>query len=343
MKRRLCALTAALMLLLGGCRGPAASWRDIERLRPVQTLGFDREDGLTTVCAAAGTTSSGKTPPVAAQTAGSIETALTALQNAFPEGEPYYAHVQYLILGRRAAEEGAEPWLSWVFTRPEMRLDAAVFVTRDTAAELILGAAGKETGSAEKLKSLETGFRQLGEGYAVSLRELSSSLAERGAGLCGAVRAVSPDEALPYEDADSLRPDGFALFQTGEPVVFLDQEAAFGPLLILGHCEGARIELTDAVASVLTGSAKTKHRGDTVTLEARLTASVAEAAGPTDIEALQAALTDYVMEQLRSTVELEQRHDADYLGLTDGASPADTRFLIRVRARIDRESEGGEA
>ena len=61
MRKTLCICAVFMMLLLGGCRGPAANWSDVERLRPVQTLGFDREGGITVVSAAAGTSASGIT------------------------------------------------------------------------------------------------------------------------------------------------------------------------------------------------------------------------------------------------------------------------------------------
>lgn len=341
MRKTLCACAVLMMLLLGGCRGPAANWSDVERLRPVQTLGFDREGGITVVSAAAGTSASARLPSVSAQGGGSIESALTALQNAFPEAEPYYAHVQYLLIGSDAASDGAWPWLGWMEARPEMRLDATVFVARDRAAEIILGSAGEQSGSPEKLKSLETGFELLGDGYAVSVRELATALAERGAGFCGAVTSREPDALLPFEDAASLWPDGFALFADGALAGFIEQPDAVGVLLILGQATGARIELSNSVVTLEDSASNIRREGGAVTVTAHVTATVSESMADSDMDALEAELADYAAGKIRRVLRTEQELDADFLALMDGASPAQTDFTVKVSARIDRGYELG--
>ncbi len=341
MKRILCVCTFFLALLLSGCRGPAANWSDVERLSPVQTLGFDREGGITVVSAAAGADASGRAPSVSAQGGSSIESALSALQNAFPEAEPYYAHVQFLLIGSNAAADGAWPWLGWMEARPEMRLDATVFVARDHAAEIILGSAGEQSGSPEKLKSLETGFKLLGDGYAVSVRKLATALAEHGAGFCGAVTSREPDELLPFEDAASLWPDGFALFADGALAGFIEQPDAVGVLLMLGQATGARIELSNAVVTLEDSSSDIRRKGDTVTVTAHVTATVAESTEKSDIDELETELADYAADQIRRVLQTEQELDADFFALTDGRSPTQTEFSVKVSARINRGYELG--
>ena len=46
MKRYLIIICAAALLLLSGCRGDLyATYRDVERLRPIQTMSLDRKAG----------------------------------------------------------------------------------------------------------------------------------------------------------------------------------------------------------------------------------------------------------------------------------------------------------
>lgn len=352
MRKYIIVCLAVLLGLLSGCRGDLyAIYRDVERLRPVQTLGLDRSGGRI-VMSAAGVDPTGGTPLALCEAGESIDQALVHLQNAFPEAEPYYAHVEYIVLGREAAEEGILPWLEWLERNPQMRLDTMIFVAQGTAAELVLGATGQAVGTTERLESLEREVKSLGEGQIFTVRELAADLAERGAGLCGFIRASDQSSIVKNSDSLSILPAGFAVFKEDRLVDILGTEQVPGVLLFHGRPQGARVTVETEDAGPVTllldsGHTKVKRQGDQVQIEAKLFASLVEMAGTTDpeLDALNRKLTETACRWLEDLVRRQQNLDCDFLGITDGDSPAGLDFHIQVTADVERsydlrESEG---
>lgn len=336
-------LLAALLLSLCGCRGDLyAIYRDVERLRPVQTLGLDRS-GDRVIISAAGPDPGGSEPLALYREGQSVEQALVQLQNSFPEAEPYYAHVEYILLGQEAAAEGILPFLDWLERDPQMRLDTKIFVTTDSAAELVMGASGKTVGVTDRLESLEGELKSLGEGRAFTVRELASALSERGAGLCGLVTAAEESDKVKGSDSLSVLPAGFALFRDDRLAGFLGPESVPGVLLALGSPQGARITLeteqTGKVTLLLdSGRTKTEVKDGVLQLKARLFASLVELpdGGEPDIGALNAALAAEACGWLEELMRLQQSMDCDFLGLCGAESPGTLSYEIEVLADVER-------
>lgn len=339
------------MALCGGCQGSIYSnYRDVERLRPVQALGIDAENGAVTAAVAAKGATSDAPPAVLRHSAESIEQALAGIQNAFPEAQPYYAHVQYILFGRAAAEAGMEPWLEWIERNPRMRLDAAAFIARDSAAELILAAADEQGGTAEKLESLEAGVRELGEGSVVTIRALAAALAESGTGLCGAVRAADETDDIRFDQSASILPAGFAVFREGALCAFIEQEDAAGVLLLLGKPQGARVTLEtgEGRVTVRLGSGSVKTSFDdagAADIRCEADAVVVESEGEVDPEALSAALNEALRGQIERVLALQASLGCDFLDLLDDREAAEYRVSVAIHAEHGyglRPQEGGE-
>ena len=352
MRKYIIVCLALVLGLLSGCRGDLyAIYRDVERLRPVQTLGIDRSAGRIVV-SAAGIDPAGGAPLALCEAGESIDRALVGLQNAFPEAEPYYAHVEYIVLGREAAEEGILPWLEWLERNPQMRLDTVIFVAQGTAAELVLGASGQDIGTSDRLESLQREVESLGEGQVFTVRELASALAERRAGLCGFIRAGDQSSLVKNSDSLSVLPAGFAVFKEDRLVDVLGADQVPGVLLLHNRPQGARILIETEDAGLVTllldsGRSKVTREEDRVQIDATLYASLLEMEGCTDpnLEALNRALAETACGWLEELVRRQQHLDCDFLGITDGDSPAALEFEIRVLADVERsydlrESEG---
>lgn len=336
-------LLAALLLSCGGCRGDLYSiYRDVEQLRPMQTLGLDRQEDAVVV-SAAGPDPGGGAPLALCQRGDTVEQALVQLHNSFPEAEPYYAHVEYILLGREAAETGILPWLDWLERDPQMRLDTKIFVARGSARELVMEGSGATVGVTERMEGLETELKNLGEGRAFTVRELASALSERGAGLCGLVEGVREEEQVKNSDSLSVLPAGFALFRGDRLAAELGPEQVPGVLLVLGCPEGARLTLESPDAGLVTllldsGQTKSRIRDGVLQLEARLFASLVELEqqGEPDIHELNAALAAEAGRWLEELMALQQELDADFLGLCQGQSPRELPCEIRVLADVER-------
>lgn len=334
-----------LLLLCSGCQDSIyANYRDIEQLRPVQTLGLDADadTGAVTVSVSAGEGRDEKAPAVLCQSGGSIETALVQLQNAFPEAQPYYAHVQFILFGREAAAQGMEPWLDWLERSPRMRLDSTAFVVRDEAAALILSAASETGGTGEKLTSLAAELQTLGEGYALSVRTLAAELAEDGCGLCGAIRCADESASIRFDDGASIMPAGFAVFRDGRLCRFIEQESAAAVLLLLDRPDGARVALDDGEGGHMTmalgaGHTKVSYDGSLAQVSCRVEASLLETDGGTpDMEHIAALLGDKLTRQLGDILALEHTLGCDFLGLTGGRDPAALEFAVTVEVQPER-------
>ena len=350
MKKWCIVFLAVLMLSQSGCRGSIYSiYRDVERLRPIQTMGLDVQGGRV-VMSAAGIEPSGTAPFALCESGSSISQALVHLQNSFPEAEPYYAHVEYFLLGWEAAEQGILPWLEWLERNPQMRLDTGIFVVDGTAAALILNATGSQVGTTERMESLAQELKSLGEGHLYTVRQLASSLAERGAGLCGLLRLADHQAIVKNGDSGSILPSGFAVFREDQMVEIIGEEEAPGLLLFLGKPQGARIEIESENAGLVTlmldsGRAEASCKDGVVEIQAELYASILELEGRTDpdLDQLNQALAREVCRWIVGLVERAQRLDCDYLGLCDGDSPAGLEFHIRAAADVERSYDLREA
>lgn len=326
MKRLGILFTLLSFSLFAGCRGSIYSnYRDVERLRPVQTLGIDSSGETVTVAVAAGEGQGEAPPSVLRQSAESVEQALVQLQNAFPQAQPYYAHVQYILLGREAAALGMEPWLDWIGRSPELRLDAAVFIVRGSASELILSSAADHGGTSEKMESLVTELEALGEGVAVSVRSLAAALAGGGTALCGAVCASDEGDDIRFDASATIRPAGFAVFHNGALAAFIDQQDTAGALLLLGRPEGARVTVAGEGGSTMTvrlgsGSTTIDPGSGAAEVQCEVEAVLVEGTAA-DPAALREAVGAALQEQAGRVLALETALGCDFLGLWDGQSP----------------------
>ncbi len=343
MKRYLIILWTLSLLLLCGCRGDLyAIYRDVERLRPIQTMGLDREAGQI-VMSAAGPEPDRGAPFALCEAGQGIPQALTNLQNSFPEAEPYYAHVEYFLLGETAAQEGILPWLEWMERNPQMRLDTGIYIVQGTAAELILGASGSDTGSTERLESLSRELESLGEGMEFTVRDLAVALAEQGGALCGVVRAMDQREIVKNEDAMSVLPAGFGILKEDRLVEYIGEDEAPGVLLLLGRPQGARVAVETADAGTVTllldsGSVKHHWQDGVLQIEAELFASIVamESTEDPSIPALNEALAQEALHWLEQLLLRTQRLNCDFLGLCEGREPASLGFEIQVTADVER-------
>lgn len=329
------------LLMLCGCQGSIYNnYRDLESLRPVQTLGIDGSSGSVTVSVAAGESQSDGLPAVLCQSADSIEAALVQLQNAFAQAQPYYAHVQYLLFGSEAAEQGMGHWLEWVERSPELRLDASVFVVRESAAELILSAAGEQGGTSEKLSSLYSELRTLGEGTAVSVRELAASLADDGTALCSAIRCADESDRIRFDSSAAVVPDGFAVFRDGALAGFIEQDDAAGLLLLLNKPDGARVTLEDEsgfVAAVRLGEGRTNLEldGGVAAVRCEVEAVVMESEGAVDAQTVCSLLSEALRGQIDRVLALETSLGCDFLDLLDAREGTPAEFSVSVEVQLD--------
>jgi len=256
-KRRLILLYVCTVFCLSGCRGHIFSGRmDMERLRPVQTMGLDRQGSGVVLTVSAGSGPE-EEPLVLTGFASSIESAMDRLQDWSPEDELFYAHVSYILLGSGMTDDSVLPLLDWVERSPAMRMGSAMLLVRDSAADALTGAAGEATDITERLASLEREEDARGQ-HIYTLREIAASFLERGCALCVTVRSV-PSDGVIYtasEAAAAVLPEGCAVLREDAEPAFLTPEETLGTQLMAGPVNGALAEVEGNVLELFSPGAE---------------------------------------------------------------------------------------
>ena len=317
--------------LLSSCRGELFSGhRDMEHLRPVQTLGFDAEGDTYTMSISTGAGPDDTPPLVMKATAPGIESAAAHLQDWSPEDELFYAHIRFILLGQSMADgrsEGIETVLDWVERSPSMRMDTPLILIRGRADEAVIGALGDATDVTERLASLERFYRAQG-GSLSTLRQTACSLLERGWALCLAA-ALYPDEGTNFtktENSLAIVPAGLALLRPTEEGIranWLTRNESMGTELLRGNVTGTPIPLEEGTLELIRGSAVASgiwaEDGTPMGLYIRceLLAGILEREGGATEEALTAELSEAAEGWLRDTAERSAALGCDFAGLAD--------------------------
>ena len=325
MRRLLLIIYVCLPLaLLGGCGASLeADTHDVERLLLIQTLGLDSIDGGIEMSVSSGLGPEDDPALVMSVQARGIEDAIARLQNYSPENQLFYAHVQYLLLGERAAEKELDNVIQWVDRSPTLRMDTDMLVVRGTARDAVVDASENAADITQRLASLDRQTRAMGWSIH-TLREAAAALAQGEGALALAVQTVPTTDKVfsAEEQSDAVVPMGYAVLGPGGLLEFLSPEASLGAELLTGDPEGLLITVSGNTMEILEGSARIEAVRDesgapcAVTVQCKLRTGVLERAQGEDLapEQLDAALSQAVSAWVRQAMERAQTLGCDYLG-----------------------------
>lgn len=351
MKRRVLILYIIIpLLLLSGCDGNLfSSRRDMERLRPIQAIGFDRDGPSVTVSISSGIGPDNSPPLVMKAAASGIETAIARLQDYSPEDELTYAHVQYILLGDSVTEECLLQILDWAERSPAMRMEIPVLLVKGSAADAVISATGESADITKRLSSLEREEASRGQ-HIFTLREVASSLIEHGCALCLCVESLSSDGTIytEPEPGDAVVPSGYAVLRPGAEPVFLTQDETLGAELMIGRVNGSRITVDGNVLEVINGRADISGRRENngaltgILIRCELQAGVLEREpdAETDPDILAQDLSAAAWSWLEDAVSRSQELSCDYLDLVSAVSaptdpsPYDPAYVLSLPVTI---------
>ena len=299
-----------VLLVLSGCASPIPG-RDVSRMQLVSTLGIDGTPGELTVSVSSRSEGE-ELPGMHASARGeSIHLAIRALEQGGIDGEPYFAHVQYVLCGADAAGDGMGPLLDHFQRSPQTRLDIPLYIIKEgNAAEELVTAGEEEQEITELLSALEQESARRGAKDATVL-SVARALARQGCALCSAVRAEEKDGALvPCRD-------GLALVRTEGPAVFLPEDAAFGAELLTGRGAGLLLLLPEgATAELREAAVDAVPRPDGSILRVRASAALTECDGGAPApETLDAALAEQLAGYADSAMRFMADEGADFADL----------------------------
>lgn len=325
----ICILFAVPLIHLSGCtQGRFTGQRDIERLLPVQTMGFDREETGIIVTLASSSILNNTAPLVLTGLASGIEPALTRLQDYSPKDNLYLDHVQYIIIGESMAEDDITSVLDWVERSPFMRMDTLVFLAKDKATETIVSASGEMSDITQRLHSLEQEASARGQ-HIYTLLDIASGLADRGSALCLAVEPATSDGTVYSTQGSSagkaLLPAGYGVLKDGKLIAYLSQAETVGAMLFKQPNTGTKVELEGTTLELLHGNASVSGQwsGDgTLTglsVTSHITAGILEhdPSESLDLDTLNQAFSSAAEQWLYGVVTRSQALSCDFLALED--------------------------
>ncbi len=365
-KRAALLLSFLFIGLLSGCAGGwtvRVSYRDLEQLRVVQTLGIDYEDGLTRVSVSTGAGAGEDSAPILKTAAASgIEEAMEELQR-YSSGEDFlFSHTQFILLGEEAAREDLLHCLDFIERAPQMRADTPLFIIKNgKAASLITQTGGESYDISAVLAAL---LRDAGSRSLVPIgtcRDTVRTLSGSGSALLCALEAAEislVSRSAQGEEGDlTALTAGCAVLRDGALAGYLSREEAEAACLLLGMGGHGPVPLDDGTV-ILTGSdceTRPLRRNGAVTgfsFSLRLRAAVAEAGrqGDPDPERLRAQLEETVFEWACGALSKSRGLRADFLDLVRtaerafpgqkipayGAWPEGPAFFLSVTAEIER-------
>ena len=208
----MCALPA-----LSGCSSIYSNYREIQQLMVVQTMGIDREKGGVQVSMAAAAEASGGGPRQMSAQGSTITAAIDRAYKLSYEEEIFFSHVNHLLVGEAAAEEGLDAFLDYVSQSPTMRIDIPLYIVRgSTANQAVMEVGDSSKGISEVMQTVHESFASPSNSRVFTVADTINSLLRYGSALVCAVECVPSSESVSPGKAESEQQSSGQSAQGGE-------------------------------------------------------------------------------------------------------------------------------
>lgn len=208
----MCALPA-----LSGCSSIYSNYREIQQLMVVQTMGIDREKGGVQVSMAAAAEASGGGPRRMSAQGSTITAAIDRAYKLSYEEEIFFSHVNHLLVGEAAAEEGLDAFLDYVSQSPTMRIDIPLYIVRgSTANQAVIEVGDSSKGISEVMQTVHESFASPSNSRVFTVADTINSLLRYGSALVCAVECVPSSESVSPGKSASAQGGGEQNAQQGE-------------------------------------------------------------------------------------------------------------------------------
>lgn len=333
LKKRAFLLSSVILLLMfsTGCSQTgeiSQSYRAIDRLKLVHTLGFDpHPDGVElSVCAGE---SENKDLLRLHSHGSNISQGVSRLQEFAGKEELYYAHTRYVLVGEDYAKDGLEALLEYLESTAQLRTDLPLFIVKGgTAKDLVLKGGGEDMGIFEQLDAVMRDCTKQGTGYAFSCGDIGSISGEFGSALACAVTVKDTGSTDPSAAEDAVTPvsAGYGVLKEGKLVGYIPPSAAPAVNFLLAQpgTEGMTVSVSGRPVSLRITKAEPNllpdfHRSGalsalTVQLHLEVTLQEAEDKEKLDLTRLQSAYARLVQGQLNEVLQVMRSTQSDFLG-----------------------------
>lgn len=229
-------LCLSTFISLSGCKGIYNSYREIDTLQLIQTLGIDWEGDAVVLTVSTGQGLEDQ-PPVAISRRGeTVASAIGEIQNYSSKEDLFFAHARFVVLGEAAAEEMLPEFLDFMARSAKLKMDMTLFVVSASNAKGLLTLDGEKGYNAtEGLASIEKVARRYGIAYPFTGIDVISSLNDYGSALICAITPVQLEGSVFTEDGGSITsaPAGYAIIKDGALCAYLDPECSRGATILM--------------------------------------------------------------------------------------------------------------
>ena len=202
---------------LSGCGSIYSNYREIQQLMVVQTMGIDREKGGVQVSMAAAAEASGGGPRQMSAQGSTITAAIDRAYKLSYEEEIFFSHVNHLLVGEAAAEEGLDAFLDYVSQSPTMRIDIPLYIVRgSTANQAVMEVGDSSKGISEVMQTVHESFASPSNSRVFTVADTINSLLRYGSALVCAVECVPSSESISPEKSESAQQSDGQNTQEGE-------------------------------------------------------------------------------------------------------------------------------
>ena len=202
---------------LSGCGSIYSNYREIQQLMVVQTMGIDREKGGMQVSMAAAAEASGGGPRRMSAQGNTVTDAIDRAYKLSYEEEIFFSHVNHLLVGEAAAEEGLYAFLDYVSQSPTMRIDIPLYIVRGgTANQAVMEVGDSSKGISEVMQTVHESFASPSNSQVFTVADTINSLLRYGSALVCAVECVPSSESVSPGKSESAQQGGGQNTQEGE-------------------------------------------------------------------------------------------------------------------------------
>ena len=202
---------------LSGCGSIYSNYREIQQLMVVQTMGIDREKGGVQVSMAAAAEASGGGPRRMSAQGSTVTDAIDRAYKLSYEEEIFFSHVNHLLVGEAAAEEGLDAFLDYVSQSPTMRIDIPLYIVRgSTANQAVMEVGDSSKGISEVMQTVHESFASPSNSRVFTVADTINSLLRYGSALVCAVECVPSSESVSPGKSASAQGGGEQNAQQGE-------------------------------------------------------------------------------------------------------------------------------
>ena len=210
-------ITRCALPALSGCSSIYSNYREIQQLMVVQTMGIDREKGGVQVSMAAAAEASGGGPRQMSAQGSTITAAIDRAYKLSYEEEIFFSHVNHLLVGEAAAEEGLDAFLDYVSQSPTMRIDIPLYIVRgSTANQAVMEVGDSSKGISEVMQTVHESFASPSNSRVFTVADTINSLLRYGSALVCAVECVPSSESVSPGKSASAQGGGEQNAQQGE-------------------------------------------------------------------------------------------------------------------------------